>query len=77
MKSSYRYTRQKNELQRAADEWDDKHKNEYLELMGYWDFLQSGNTKSLFHWSTKKLQAKMDAGIMQQRLASWNRQYAA
>ena len=69
--------RQKNELQRAADEWDDKHKNEYLELMGYWDFLQSGNTKSLFHWSTKKLQAKMDAGIMQQRLASWNRQYAA
>lgn len=41
--------------------WDDTHKNDYLELMAYWDFLQTGNTKNLFHLSTKKLQAKMDA----------------
>ena len=69
--------RQKRELQHAADEWDDKNKNDYLELMAYWDFLQSGKTKSLFHISTKKLQAKMDSGKMQNLLQDWNRQYAA
>ena len=69
--------RQKQELQNAANEWDDKNKNDYLELMAYWDFLQSGNTKSLFHLSTKKLQKKMDAGRMQTMLQDWNRQYAA
>ena len=53
--------RQKAERQEAADKWDDNNKNEYLELMGYWDFLQSGRTKSLFHWSTKSLQKKMDS----------------
>ena len=74
--------RQKRELQTAADEWDDKHKNEYLELMGYWDFLQSGNTKSLFHWSTKKLQAKMDARQtsgktkMEEALLLWQQQHS-
>ena len=35
--------RQKQELQKAADEWDDKNKNDYLALMAHWDFLQSGN----------------------------------
>ena len=69
--------RQKDELQRAANEWDDKNKNEYLELMAYWDFLQSGKTKSLFHISTKKLQNKMNSGQMQTMLQDWNRQYAA
>ncbi len=69
--------RQKDELQHAADQWDDKNKNEYLELMAYWDFLQSGNTKSLFHISTKKLQAKMNSGQMRTMLQNWNRQYAA
>ena len=41
--------------------WDDQHKNQYLELMAYWDFLQTGHTKNLFRLSTKKLQAQMDA----------------
>ena len=40
--------------------WDEKNKDDYEELMAYWDFLQSGKTKSMFHISTKKLQAEMD-----------------
>lgn len=50
---------------RSRDEkfakWDDQHKNQYLELMAYWDFLQTGHTKNLFRLSTKKLQKQMDA----------------
>ena len=58
----------------AADKnWDADHKNEYEELMAYWDFLQSGNTKSLFHWSTKNLQDKMDKGLMQKRMIEWKK----
>ena len=63
------------ERQEAADKWDDNNKNEYLELMGYWDFLQSGNTKSLFHVSTKKLQKKMDDGRMNTIYTNWMQQH--
>lgn len=59
------------------EKWDDKHKNEYLELMAYWDFLQTGKTKNLFHLSTKKLQAKMDKGRMQTLLSQYTKSYAA
>jgi len=41
------------------NEWDEKNRNDYNDLMAYWDFLQTGNTKNLFHLSTKKLQDKM------------------
>ena len=65
--------------QEAANKWDENNKNEYLELMGYWDFLQSGNTKSLFHISTKKLQDKMNNGEMNIMYTKWmqKHQYAA
>ena len=53
-------TNAKAERQDIMDHWDANHQDQYSELMGYWDFLQSGNTKSLFHWSTKNLQKKMD-----------------
>jgi hypothetical protein len=69
--------RQISERQDAANNWNKNNKNEYMELMAYWDFLQSGNTKSLFHISTKKLQEKMNAGKMQTMLNDWNRAYAA
>lgn len=42
------------------DNWDEKHRNNYDELMAYWDFLQTGKTKNLFHLSTKRLQSRMD-----------------
>jgi len=45
---------------KADKNWDKDHKNQYEELMAYWDFLQSGKTKNLFRISTKKLQDKMD-----------------
>ena len=50
--------------QEKADTWDDDHKNGYAKLWAHWEFLQSGATKSLFHWSTKNLQKKMDSGRM-------------
>lgn len=74
--------RQKRELQQAANEWDEKNKNDYMELMAYWDFLQSGNTKSLFHLSTKKLQQKMDARqasgktAMEETYLLWKQQHS-
>lgn len=70
-------TEAKREREEKLTKWDDDHKDSYMELMAYWDFLQSGNTKSLFHISTKKLQAKMNSGKMQTMLQNWNRQYAA
>jgi len=45
--------------------------------MAYWDFLQTGKTKSLFHLSTKKLQQDMDKGKMQAMLTQYTQQYAA
>jgi len=44
----------------ALKNWDNEHKNQYLELMAYWDFQQTGNTKNMFRLSTKKLQQQMD-----------------
>lgn len=32
---------QKRELQNIHDTWDDKHKDQYVELMAYWDMLES------------------------------------
>ncbi len=55
------------ERQKKADNWDDEHKNRYAKLWAHWEFLQTGKTKSLFHWSTKNLQKKMDAGKMNDR----------
>lgn len=57
--------------------WSNDNKNEYLELMAYWDFLQTGKTKNLFRFNTKKLQDKMDKGKMQTMLDSWNKSYVA
>ena len=60
--------------------WDDANKNQYLELMAFWDFLQTGNTKSMFHLSTKKLQEKMNTksdvngkkiSLMEQNYEAW------
>lgn len=71
------------ERQDISDHWNANHKDLYLELMGYWDFLQSGNTKSLFHWSTKNLQKRMDdqnnPNNMQNIMQAWMQQnhYAA
>jgi len=59
------------------DKWDQNNKNNYLELMAYWDFLQTGKTKNLFRLSTKKLQDKMDKGRMQKLLSNYTRNYAA
>ena len=63
-----------------AKNWNDDHKNQYLELMAFWDFLQTGNTKSMFHLSTKKLQEKMNTksdvngkeiSLMEQNYETW------
>lgn len=68
------------ERQKKADNWDDKHKNGYVDLWAHWEFLQSGKTKSLFHISTKKLQQKMDGGEMKNRYdafyAKWLQQHS-
>lgn len=68
-------------LDKRADKdkkWDNDNKNEYMELMAYWDFLQSGKTKTkLFHFATNKVQDKMDKGKMQAMLNNWNNSYAA
>lgn len=60
-------------------EWDDNHKNRYMELMGFWDFLNTGHTKNLFRISTKKVQKKMDNGKMAQIYTDWmsDHSYAA
>lgn len=59
--------------------WDDNNKNRYMELMGFWDFLNTGHTKNLLRISTKKLQAKMDKGKMNQIYSDWmhDHSYAA
>ncbi len=64
--------------QRYQD-WDSDHKNKYNELMGFWDFLQTGHTKNIFRFSTKKLQKKMDNGKMVQIYNDWmtDHSYAA
>jgi len=58
--------KRKKERKDKADNWDDKSQNQYAELWAFWDFLQSGKTKNLFHISTKRLQDKMNKGQMQE-----------
>jgi len=59
--------------------WEADHTNKYQELMGFWDFLQTGHTKNLFRISTKKVQKKMDNGRMAQIYSDWmsDHSYAA
>ena len=46
---------------KADKNWDKDHKNQYEELMAYWDFLQSGKTKTkMFQFATNRVQKKMD-----------------
>ncbi len=67
----------KTSRQTKIAEWETKNKNGYAELMAYWDFLQTGKTKTLFHLSVKKLQEKMDEKnadgktLMQQKFEAW------
>lgn len=52
-----------NEITKRNDEfshWDENNADYYYELMGFWDFLQTGSTKKLFRLSTKKAQKYMD-----------------
>ena len=55
------------ERQKTADEWDDKHKNLYDELIAYWDMLETGRNgrRGAFYnrWtlSKKKAQGDLDA----------------
>ena len=43
--------------------WDKDHTNLREFMKAYWNFLQSGETKGLFHWSTKNLQDKMNKKV--------------
>lgn len=70
----------KKERNKKVAKWQDDRKNNYLELMAFWDFLQTGNTKSMFHLSTKKLQEKMNTksdvngekmSLMEQNYEAW------
>lgn len=51
---------------KQIDEWDDKHKDKYRELMAYWDFLESGrntHTGKMYSWmpgSAKNKQSAFD-----------------
>lgn len=41
--------------------WDDNHKDKYMELMAYWDMLESGrdtHTGKMYNWGTRALSAK-------------------
>ena len=42
------------------DKWDDEHHDYYAELMGFWDFMQTGKTKSLFNLGRKRIQKRYD-----------------
>jgi chromosome segregation ATPase len=42
------------------DKWDDEHHDYYVELMGFWDFMQTGKTKSLFNLGRKRIQKRYD-----------------
>jgi peptidoglycan hydrolase CwlO-like protein len=59
--------RQIAEQQKTANEWDDKHKNLYDELIAYWDMLETGRNgrRGAFYnrWtlSKKKAQGDLDA----------------
>ncbi len=67
------------------DQWDDKHKDQYMELMAYWDMLESGrdsHTGSMYKWgllrSNKYSQKQFDkkkGNIISSNLSGY--QYAA
>jgi len=69
----------------TMDEWDDKHKDQYKELMAYWDMLESGrdsHTGKMYKWdllrSNKHAQSVFDQkkeDIINSNLANY--QYAA
>lgn len=65
--------------QNALDNWDDKDRNLYRDLMAHWDFLESGATKSHAFGKTstkqKKFMAAHDSDAM--KLIYNNYQYAA
>lgn len=54
------YENCKSERQAHFDKWDEDHKDYYAELMGFWDFMQTGKTKGLFYISKKGLQKRYD-----------------
>jgi len=70
---------------REMNEWDDKHTDQYKELMAYWDMLESGrdsHTGSMYKWgllrSNKHSQSVFDKrkdAIIQRRLNNY--QYVA
>ena len=67
------------EIKNRNDEfakWDDNHHNYYYELMGFWNFLQTGHTKNLLKLSTKRLQDKMDQGEMNQIYTRWMKDHS-
>ena len=47
--------------------WDEDNKDYYYELMGFWDFLQTGHTKNIWRLSTKRAQKRMDEKVNGQR----------
>ncbi|MBN1324779.1 MAG: hypothetical protein JW974_00995 [Alphaproteobacteria bacterium] len=63
------------------NEWDDKHKDQYMELMAYWDFLETGSyVKSWALGSKKAKQIKFDNAknnTMQLWQDNYTKQYAA
>ncbi len=61
---------------KEMDKWDENNKNDCLELMAYWEFLQTGKTKNFIHMNTKKLQQRMDKGEMQAMLSKFTQDYA-
>ena len=62
------------------DNWDDKHKDKFQELMAYWDFLETGrntHTGNMYSWtpgSAAKKQKKFNGSArFQQYLAAYGR----
>lgn len=62
------------------DNWDDKHKDKFQELMAYWDFLETGrntHTGNMYSWglgSAKKKQKNFNgSALFQQYLAAYGR----
>ena len=70
--------------------WDENHKNDYLELMAFWDYIQTGNARNLFRFSkrkliqlsTKSVQKEMDEKQasgktkMEELYAQWKQQHS-
>ena len=62
------------------DNWDDKHKDKFQELMAYWDFLETGrntHTGNMYSWGlgrAKKKQKNFNgSALFQQYLAAYGR----